>query len=114
MPSCPDPRISVSVLTIRLFGPGEAFQSDVPLARTRTRKEMWLLAILLLRSGQVVDRAWLAGVLWPESLERDALSNLRRSLSNLRDVLGEHARYLTAPTARTVRFDTREIDVDVL
>ncbi len=101
-------------LVIRLFGMFETECNHVPLPRTRTRKEQWLLALLLLRHNQPVDRDWLAGVLWPDSTEKQALLNLRRSLTNLRDVLGMHAARLTAPMPRALRLDVSHASVDVL
>jgi DNA-binding SARP family transcriptional activator len=53
-------------------------------------------------------------VLWPESPDRLALRNLRRSLVDLRQVLGADAWPLTAPTPRTVRLDLSGASVDVL
>ena len=103
-----------SPLTIRLFGAFDAMRGDVPLPRTRTRKEQWLLAFLALRPGQALDRDWLAGLFWPDTPQKAALGNLRRSLTDLRRVLGEDASCLMAPTSRTVSFDLGGTSVDVL
>jgi len=100
-------------LTIRLFGSFDAEVSGTPLPRTRTRKEQWLLALLALRPGQTVDRRWLAGVLWPDTLDAGAMANLRRSLTDLRRVLGQEAARLEAPTPRTLRLDTDGAMIDV-
>ena len=86
-------------LCIRLFGGFELLQNHVPLPRTRTRTEKWLLALLVLRANQEVERTWLAGTFWPDTSPEQALNNLRRSLSNLRQVLGEEAYRLLSPTA---------------
>ena len=67
-------------LTLRLFGPFEASVGETPLPRLRTRKGQWLLALLALRPGVEVERAWLAGVLWPDSSGAAALGNLRSVL----------------------------------
>jgi predicted ATPase/DNA-binding SARP family transcriptional activator len=101
-------------LVIRLFGMFEAELNGLPLPRTRTRKEQWLLTLLLLKHKQPVDRDWLAGVLWPDSTEKQALHNLRRSLANLRDVLGAQAARLTSPSPRALRLDVSHASVDVL
>ena len=103
-----------SPLMIRLFGAFDAVRGDVPLPRTRTRKEQWLLAFLALRPGQALDRDWLAGLFWPDTPQKAALGNLRRSLTDLRRVLGEDASCLMAPTSRTVSFDPAGTSVDVL
>ncbi len=101
-------------LTLRLFGPYEALRGGVPLPRTRSRREQWLLAFLTLRAGQPVDRNWLAGLFWQERPESAALANLRRSLLDLRRVLGPDAARLTAPSARTLCLDLHGASVDVL
>ena len=85
----------------------------LPLPRLRTRKEQWLLALLALRSPNAVEREWLAGTLWPECAESRAFSNLRRSLSNLRAVLGLDATRIVSPTPGSVALDTAGINVDV-
>ena len=106
--------MTAAPLIVRLFGPGEVLRGEIALERTRTRKEMWLLALLVLRSGQIVERRWLANILWPDSQEHDALSNLRRSLSNLRSVLGDQAERLISPTSHTLCFDATGAEIDVL
>src|ERR1051325_161701 len=101
-------------LVIRLFGPFDVQLQGQSLPRTRTRKEQWLLALLALRYDRALDRNWLAGLFWPDSTEEQALINLRRSLSNLRSVLGKEAARLTSPTPRTLRLDVADADIDVL
>lgn len=108
------PRESESGLVVRLFGAFELLKDGSPLPRTRTRKEQWLLALLILRREQAVDRAWLAGTLWPDSTENQALENLRRSLHNLRRVLGPDAVRINSPTTRSVRFQCAGAAVDLL
>ena len=92
-------------LSLFLLGTFEAHSDGIPLPRTRTRKEQWLLAYLLLHPHKALDRSQVAGTLWPESGESQALKNLRRSLSDLRDVLGEDAFRILSPTPRTIAFD---------
>src|SRR5579883_2905824 len=90
-------------LVIRLFGLFHAEREGRPLPSPRSRKEEWLLALLILRHKSALDRRWLAGVLWPESEEKWALQNLRRSLSSLRALLGADADRLTTPTPRSLQ-----------
>jgi predicted ATPase/DNA-binding SARP family transcriptional activator len=104
---------TASRLTIRLFGSFEASLGNAPLPRLRTRKGQWLLALLALRPGAEVERAWLAGVLWPESAEATALANLRSALQDLRRALGAEAHRLRGPTTRTLSLDLEGADVDV-
>jgi len=49
-----------------------------------------LLAYLAVETEQPHRREKLAGLLWPDWLERSARANLRRALANLRQVIGDH------------------------
>jgi len=101
-------------LELRLFGPFEARVRGVPLPPLRTRKDAWLLALLVLHGGRPLDRAWLAGTLWPESEETSARANLRKSLKSLRHALGDQADRIQAPTPRALRLALAGADVDLL
>jgi DNA-binding SARP family transcriptional activator len=61
------PERTPSTLVIRLFGPFELLVNGCPPPRLRTRKGQWLLALLAMRAGRELDRAWLASTLWPDS-----------------------------------------------
>jgi predicted ATPase/DNA-binding SARP family transcriptional activator len=110
----PAPSLTSIPLTIRLFGVMQVEQDGIALPRTRTAKEKWLLALLVLRRRESVDRAWLAGTLWPDSSDPQALGNLRRSLNNLRKVLGEHGVRLIAQTPRRIAMDISGAACDVI
>ncbi len=101
-------------LAIRLFGPFDARVHGQPLPRLRSRKGAWLLALLALRAGRTVQRSWLAGTLWPDSEEGDALYSLRRSLTDLRAALGSEAVRIEAPTPQTLRFNAEGCWIDAL
>src|SRR5262249_24407888 len=96
-------------LVLRLFGPSEIRLNGNPLPRLRSRKERWLLALLALRHGAEVDRQWLAGMLWPESISSQTLRN---TLADLRRALGPEAARLRSPTPRTLSLDLAGADVD--
>ena len=101
-------------LTLRLFGAFAATLGGQPLPRLRSRKEQHLLCLLALHSPRPAERVWLAGLLWPDSTEEAALSNLRRSLHLLRAALGtEHGPRLHSPTPATLALHTDGADVDV-
>jgi predicted ATPase/DNA-binding SARP family transcriptional activator len=101
-------------LVIRLFGSFDVQVNGRPLPRLRSRKGQWLLALLVLRQGQQVERSWLAGVLWADSPERQALANLRLSLTDLRKALGVAADRLRSSDVHTLSFDVAGADVDVV
>ena len=104
-----------SSLALHFFGPFAVFCDGKPLPKMRSKKELWLLALLALRAHAApIDRVWLAGALWPESEEGKALFYLRRSLMLLRDALGSEAYRISSPTPRTLRFDLDGADCDVI
>ena len=107
-------KLATATLSLRFFGACDVRREGGPLLRTRSRKELWLLALLALRPHRALDREWLAGTLWPDARQEAALANLRRSLTDLRRVLGPDAFRLTCPTPRTLSLDLDGVAVDVL
>ena len=101
-------------LELRLFGAFGAFVDGVPLPRLRSRKGLWLLALLALRPGRSVSREWLAQTLWPDSEPSQAFYNLRQCLTDLRHALGSEADCLLAPTPQTLSLDVARTGVDVI
>ena len=101
-------------LEIRLFGTWEARTHGRPLPPLRSRKERWLLALLALRFHTETFRETLAASLWPDVEKGQGLQYLRRSLSNLRQALGQEAPRLLSPTSRTLRLDLSDAFCDVL
>ena len=103
-----------AALCLRLFGPFEAQVNRRSLPRLRSRKGQWLLALLALRAGRAVERAWVAGTLWPDTTEENALVSLRQTLTDLRRALGTEAARLVSPTTRTLSFEADGAFVDAL
>ncbi|HEY3332379.1 MAG TPA: BTAD domain-containing putative transcriptional regulator [Capsulimonadaceae bacterium] len=85
-----------------------------PMGRLRSRKGQVLLALLIARAGKPVDRSWLAGSLWPDSDEAQALASVRQTLSDLRHALGECASLIESPSTRTLQFRASDVAVDVI
>src|SRR5437879_101956 len=101
-------------LAIRLFGPFELRLNGSPFPRLRTRKGYHLLALLALRHGKEVERAWLAGTLWPDSSEPLAAASLRECLKDLRHALGPEAHRLRSPSRHTLTLDLEGAEVDLV
>jgi non-specific serine/threonine protein kinase len=101
-------------LTIHLFGPLQVLVGAEPWPRVPTRSIEWLLALLVLRHGRAVERSWLAGTLWLESMERQALNNLRNDLVHLRKALGNERERLRSPTRDTLLLDLDGAEVDLI
>jgi predicted ATPase/DNA-binding SARP family transcriptional activator len=108
------PELAQASFSLRLLGPFAACVNGAPLPPLRTRKEIWLLGLLVLHHPRPLDRTWLAGLLWPNSGEAAALTNLRKSLQSLRRVLGSEAYRLLSPAPRTLALDLAGADVDLL
>jgi predicted ATPase/DNA-binding SARP family transcriptional activator len=107
-------RAAAARLSLRLFGPFEAWIDGCPLPRLRSRRGEWLLSLLVLRAHQPVERSWLAGTLWPDSSEQQALTNLRVTLKDLRRALGTEAARLCSPSPHTLLMELDDADVDLL
>jgi predicted ATPase/class 3 adenylate cyclase len=101
-------------LSLCLFGPLEVRLHGAPLPHLRSRKGHWLLALLALRTGRELERSWLAGTLWPDSSQSQALSHLRKSLLDLRRALGPEACRLASPSPQTLCLDLSSAEVDLL
>jgi predicted ATPase/DNA-binding SARP family transcriptional activator len=106
--------MTTAPLTIRLFGPMSVLIEGEPMPRVRARSAEWLLALLVLRHGRTAPRSWLAGTLWPDSQETQALQNLRHALLSLRKSLGSESERLQSPTRDTLTIDLEGAEVDVL
>jgi predicted ATPase/DNA-binding SARP family transcriptional activator len=106
--------LSEAPLVITLFGPMQVAVHGQPLPRLRSRKALWLLALLALRHGRPVEREWLAGTLWPEVSERQSAASLRSVLSELRVALGSEGARLQSPSRRTLLLDLANARTDVL
>jgi predicted ATPase/DNA-binding SARP family transcriptional activator len=108
------PEPAVPPLILCLLGRFEARLHGVPLARLHSRKGQGLLALLALRAGREAERAWLAGLLWPDSFPPQALASLRNTLANLRRALGPEAHRLRSPTTLTLALELGGAAVDVV
>jgi DNA-binding SARP family transcriptional activator/tetratricopeptide (TPR) repeat protein len=88
--------------------------------RVRSSRALALVAYLAVYPGVPHPRQLIAGLLWPESGDAQALTNLRRELHHLRQVLGEDgslqvtARDLCWTDAPTCHADVRAFDTERL
>lgn len=96
-------------LTIRLLGSFTVERNEQPVTTFRSLKNQALLAYLAVEAARPHTRPALAGLLWPEQPENEALLNLRQALFRLRNVLANDE--ATPPflqiTPATVQFDQR-------
>jgi predicted ATPase/DNA-binding SARP family transcriptional activator len=80
----------------------------------RSRKGLWLLALLTLRHNRPVERELLARTLWPDVDQSTALTNLRPILTELRNALGDQRYRLQTPDRDILMLDLTGADVDIL
>lgn len=100
-------------MQVKLLGPFDVRLDGHPLPPVRSRKGLWLLAQLALRQGREVDRTWLAGTLWPDSPDTQALASLRRTLTDLRAALGPFDSKVVTPSPKTLLLVETGVWVDV-
>ena len=81
-------------LTVRLLGELDLRLGDVPLPPLESARAESLLAYLLIHRGAPQPRQRLAFLLWPDSTEQQARTNLRHVLHKLRRALPDADRYL--------------------
>src|SRR5262245_51680175 len=97
------------VLEVRLLGGFEVRAGGAPVAMTSLRAQS-LLAYLALRPGVPQRREQVAFLLWPDSAEQQARTNLRHVLHTLRAALPSSGHYLQV-SAQTLSL--RDVTADV-
>src|ERR671911_310435 len=91
------------VLSIRLFGALDLRYGDRLLSPLASARAETLLAYLVLHRDAPQSRQHLAFVLWPDSSEPQARTNLRHLLHDLRRALPDADRFLDI-TPRTLQW----------
>ena len=106
------------MLHVSLLGE-QAIADDRPgSVRVRSSRAIVLVAFLVAHAGSAQPRPRIAGLLWPESADAQALTNLRRELHHLRHVLGDEPSLVVTPRdlcwrdTGTCRVDVRIFDVE--
>jgi len=92
-----------------LLGP-PLFKRDDRAAPIRLRKALALAAYLAVEQRSF-SREFLATLLWPDLGQQSALANVRRMLTHLRDIMGEHC---IRTDGDLVQLDPVLVDVDIL
>jgi DNA-binding SARP family transcriptional activator len=88
---------------------------SVPVRSTRA---VVLVTFLVTHAGSPQPRPRIAGLLWPESTDAQALTNLRRELHHLRQVLDDEPSLVVTPKdlcwrdTNTCRVDVRIFDIE--
>ena len=80
--------------------------------RARSSRSVALVAFLVVHAGSPQPRQRIAGLFWPESTDAQALTNLRRELHQLRQVLRDEPSLVVTPADLCWR-DTETCRVDL-
>src|ERR1019366_9050931 len=88
-------------IRIEMFGNLQITHEQAPISAVQTKRLQSLVAFLALHSDAPQSREQLAGLLWPESNEGQARTNLRQLLHHLRRALPAGCHLLEADN-RTV------------
>jgi WD40 repeat protein/serine/threonine protein kinase/DNA-binding SARP family transcriptional activator len=94
-------------LAIHCFGTFFVTLAETEVTGFESDKARALLAYLAVAAGQPHRRERLAGLLWPDFADQAARTNLRRVLSNVRQVIGDrdnHTPFLLV-TPQSIQFD---------
>ena len=78
------------MLHVSLLGE-QAITEDGISVQARSSRAVALVAFLAAHAGAPQSRQRIAGMFWPESTDAQALTNLRRELHHLRQILGEES-----------------------
>lgn len=99
-------------MRMSLLGEQAIIDDRAGSVQVRSSRAVALVAFLAVRAGSPQSRHRIAGLLWPDSTDAQALTNLRRELHHLRQVLGDEASLVV--TARELCWrDTNTCRVDV-
>ena len=101
------------MLHVSLLG-DQAITDDGTSVQAHSSRAIALVAFLAVHAGAPQPRQRIAGTFWPESTDAQALTNLRRELHNLRQILGrESSLVVTSRDLCWCDTDTCRVDLRV-
>src|SRR5246127_586391 len=100
------------MLHVSLLGDQAITDDETGSVRTRSSRTGALVGFLVAHAGSPQLRQRISLLFWPDSTDAQALTNLRRELHHLRQVLGDHPSLVVTSTDLTWN-DTDESRVDL-
>ena len=106
------------MLHVSLLGEQTILDDRGGSVRARSSRAVVLVAFLVVHAGSPQARQRIAGLFWPESTDAQALTNLRRELHHLRQVLSDEPSLVVTPRdlcwcdTKTCRVDVRIFDIE--
>jgi len=85
------------MLHVCVLGEQSITDERTAIVRIRSSRTVALLGFLAAHPGSPQTRQRIAGLFWPESADGQALTNLRRELHNLRQVMGNEQSLVVTP-----------------
>src|SRR6266851_2986921 len=83
------------MLHVSLLGE-QSISDDGTGIRARSSRTVALIGFLVAHAGSPQARQRIAGLFWPDSADGQALTNLRRELHNLRQIMGDEPSLIVA------------------
>ena len=83
------------MVRITLLGEQSVVDPVTERTLTQSARSIALLGLLISRTGAPQSRSAIAGAFWPDSSERQALTNLRRELHDLRHLIDDDSLEVT-------------------
>jgi DNA-binding SARP family transcriptional activator/tetratricopeptide (TPR) repeat protein len=102
------------MLRVSLLGEQAIVDDTAGVVRLRSSRAIELIAYLAVHAGFAQSRQRIAGLFWPDSSDAQALTNLRRELHYVRQVLGpEPSLVVTSTDLSWYDTDSSRVDVRV-
>ena len=106
------------MLHVSLLGEQTITDDRTGSVQTRSARAVALVGFLVVHAGTPQTRQRIAGLFWPDSTDAQALTNLRRELHYLRQVLGDEPSLVVMPRdlcwrdTPTCRVDVRTFEIE--